>query len=381
LLDLDTGGEIALIEHPANDLLFGWAPDGGRVLFRSDRTSRYGLWVINIDEGMPQGPPSLLKNNFDGRAIGFTPDGSYYYSVDTTASNVFIGTLDSTGTQFESEPTLASSRYVGSATMGDFLPDGTLLAYRASAPELRVQRYNRGNWILVVNSVQTGDERIIAPSPAFRPETRMWGPRWSPDGRSLLVIGASEETGYGLHTVDVQTGEAKVLRQSKGRLHEAAWSPDGTSIFFSAKESGSQVSLRKLDTVTGQETEFYSGGSGTLDISPDGLWLAFGRNGYSIVVMPSAGGELREVLARDPEPSSRHHSRFVRWTPDGEHLIYDDNQGQLWKIHTETGRRQRLGPAIENLVDVAVHPDGRQIAFTVEQTGSELWIMKDVLPD
>ena len=382
LLDLDTDGEIALIEHPANDLLFGWAAHGARVLFRSDRTSRYGLWVIDVDQGAAQGPPSLLKSSFDGQAIGFTADGSYYYCVDTTANNVLMGTLDSTGTHFKSEPILASSRHVGLAMTADFSPDGTLLAYRACTPELRAKRYDRGNWILIINSLQAGDERIIVPAPAFRPKTHMWGPRWSPDGQSLLVIGSSEETGYGMHTVDVQTGAAKLVRPSQGRLHEALWSADGRSIFFSAKEYGTQVSLRKLDTVTRQETELFSkpGGPATLAISPDGLRLAFWRDGPSLVVMPSAGGELREVLTPVPEAPRRQYVVRLMWRPDGEHLIYGDHR-QLWKVHVETGRRQRLGPPVENLIDAAIHPDGRQIAFSVEEAGSELWVMGGFLPE
>ena len=114
------------------------------------------------------------------------------------------------------------------------------------------------------------------------------------------MIGTTEQTGYGLHSVDIQTGQVERLRQSKGELYEAVWSRDGTSIFFFAKEPPlSQVSLRKLDTVTGQETELYSKPNGpkTLDISPDGLWLAFWQNRRSIVVIPSVGGEPRQVLA------------------------------------------------------------------------------------
>ena len=88
---------------------------------------------------------------------------------------------------------------------------------------------------------------------------------------------------------------------------------------------------------------------------------------------------MREVLSLDPEAQPRPVV-LLRWTPDGEHLIYGD-QRQLWKVHIETGRRQRLGPPIQNLADVAIHPDGRQIAFSVEETGSELWVMKEVLPD
>ncbi|MBW1903375.1 MAG: serine/threonine-protein kinase, partial [Deltaproteobacteria bacterium] len=50
MIELDGGREIAMIEHPADDRLFGWAPDGRRVLFASDRTSERSLWLIDIDQ-------------------------------------------------------------------------------------------------------------------------------------------------------------------------------------------------------------------------------------------------------------------------------------------------------------------------------------------
>ena len=71
------------------------------------------------------------------------------------------------------------------------------------------------------------------------------------------------------------------------------------------------------------------------------------------------------------------------WMPDGEHLmyVYGGDQGQLWKVHVETGRWQQLGPPIQNLIDASIHPNGKQIAFSVEETGAELWVMEEVLPD
>jgi Tol biopolymer transport system component len=119
-----------------------------------------------------------------------------------------------------------------------------------------------------------------------------------------------------------------------------------------------------------------------LDISPDGKWLAFWQDQHSIIVMPSMGGETRQVLSlvQGVVPAQVGH---LMWMPDGEHLMYVlcGDQGRLWKVHVETGRQQPLGPPIQNLIDASIHPDGKQIAFSVEETGSELWIMKGVLPD
>ncbi len=335
--------------------------------------------MIEVMDGVAQGPPRTLLGQFEGWPMGFTADGSFYYGARTTASNVYIARLDSTGLNFEGEPELASSQFVGSTTMGDFSPDGKSLVYRAGRAGQRASGAGSGDWVLVIYSIEKSQEHIVWPSPSFIPDTHMYGPRWSPDGQSLLVCGTGQEGGNGLYAVDAETGTVKLV--ARGRTYHlipAVWSPDGESIYVRW-----QTGVGRLDPVTGRETQLYQGGGGTkgLDVSPDGRWLAFYRGPNSLVVLPSAGGEPREVVHMEGNAGNTHINLFVRWTPDGEHLLFCKRKKELWKIHTETGAQQQIGLVLENLVGATMHPDGRQIAFTVEQSGSELWVMENFLPD
>ena len=335
--------------------------------------------MIEVADGAPQGPPRTLMDQFDGWPMGFTADGSFYYGVSTTASNVYIAKLDSTGLNFEGEFELASSQFVGSTTMGDWSSDGRFLAYRAGRAGHRAGGAGRGDWVFVVYSVENSHERIVSPSPSFIPDTHMSGPRWSPDGQSLLVCGTGQDSGYGPYTVDVETGAAALIESgSEGNLRQAVWSPDGKSVYIRSK-----TSLSRLDPATGQETELYQGQWGPIsfDVSPDGRWLAFYRDPSSLVVLPSAGGEPREVVHMEGNAGNTHVNLFIRWTPDGEHLLFGKRRSELWKVNIETGEQQQIGQTVENLVGAAMHPDGRQIAFTVEQKGSELWVIENFLPD
>jgi len=97
--------------------------------------------------------------------------------------------------------------------------------------------------------------------------------------------------------------------------------------------------------------------------------------------LPSAGGEPLEVVHLDEDEVNDTQRAFVRWTPDGEHLLFSKRESQMWKVHAETGLQQQIGPAIKGLVRADMHPDGRQIAFTVQQKGSALWVMENFLPD
>lgn len=372
LMDLEGGGEIGLIEHQANDRLCGWTPDGRRVVFASDRGSKRDLWMIEIAGGAGQGEPRKLMGPFEGSPIGLTTDGSLYYGVDTAASNVYLARLDSTGLNFEGEPELVSSRFVGSTIMADWSPDGSLLAYRLGTDV----HHGRP---LVICSVETSDERLVSPADSFRPIGRMLGPRWSPDGQSLLVYGPGREGGPGLYTVNVETGLPTLVSSFRDNLmRHAVWSPDGTAIYVR-----SPGKLSRLEVATGRETELYTGGGGLrgMDLSPDGRWLATYQGEDSLVVLPSVGGEPREVVHLDEDEVNHPQRTFVRWMPDGEHLLFSKRESQMWKVHAGSGVQQQIGPAIEGLIRAAMHPDGRRIAFTVQQSGSALWVMENFLPE
>jgi Tol biopolymer transport system component len=378
LIDLDGGREIALIEHAADDRVFGWTPDGRRVVFTSDRSFRRGLWMIEVAGGAPQGSPRTLMDRFDGWPIGFTAEGSLYYGVRTTASNVYIARLDSTGLNFEGEPELVSSQFVGSTTMGDWSSDGRFLAYRAGRAGHRAGSAGPGDWVFVVHSTETSGERIISPSPPFVPDTRMYGPRWSPDGQSLLVCGTGQEGGHGLYRVDAETGTVKLITTGRTKhVIPAVWSPDGKFIYVRW-----QTSVSRLNPSTGQETELCQvTGVRGLDVSPDGKWLAFYGGQNSLMVVSSGGGEPRKVIQLDEEELTPPFYAFVRWTPDGEHLLYPKRGNELWKVRIETGEQHQIGKTVENLVGATMHPDGRQIALTIEQGGSGLWVIENFLPD
>ncbi|MFC1637085.1 protein kinase, partial [Planctomycetota bacterium] len=373
LIGRDGSGEIPLIQHAADERLLGWAPDSHKVVLISDRTAERGLWMINVPNGIPEGPAVLLKGMFDGQPIGFTADGSYYYAVDTTARNVYVAGLDDTGAEIENPPRLVSSRFVGSTMIGVWSPDGRFLAYRR-------QDANTRDWTFVICSMDTFQERVITPSPPFRAAKIMRGPSFSPDGRSLLVCGDAHEGGFRLYTINVETGAvAPIADNHPGQLKRAVWSPDGQSIYI---RRGTRLS--RLDPTTGEETSLQQGlwTPTGLDISPDGQWLAFyvDRDTKTMLaVMPSAGGEFREVVQLEQKEMFPH--AFVTWTPDGEHLLFCKNKRELWRVHVATGAQQHITTMNGELLSAEVHPDGRQIAFTVQQAGSQLWVMENFLPE
>ena len=229
VLASDGSREIPLVQHPANDLLLGWAPDGTRILFASDRTGSMDLWVLQVAAGTPQGSPQLVKKDIGNvLPLGVTRDGAFFYAISTAMSDVYIATFDvATGTLL-APPAKATERFVGSTTLPDWSPDGKYLAYVSQPLN---EHFSTGlDSRVVIQSVETGEER------EFSPELQhIGGIRWSPDGRSLLVVGTDKSRLYNQSLVwmDTQTGDViPILRTHQGEsIYEAVPSSDGRTIF------------------------------------------------------------------------------------------------------------------------------------------------------
>ena len=400
LLAADGSRETPLVEHPGDDHVLGWAPDGKSLLFRSERSGTEDGWVIQIDDGKPQGPPQLVKKNI-GRLNprGMTRDGAFYYTVSVNTRGAYVATLDPGTGNLLAPPRPASHRYVGNTLSPDWSPTGEYLAYYVS---------NRsGSRIFVIRSVETGEERDLPRAGKFvagRGQSAHM--RWSPDGRSILLVGwdgADDGSRRGVYQLDVETGDVTPIVQSVRGVYvgQAVWSPDGKVIFYTRRNTATQsaeIVVRELET--GQETKLHDaaapriGGPG-LAISPDGQYLAFlsswgplGTGAKALSVIPTAGGEPRELLrVQAPE---RINGNVVAWTPDGRYVVFgkqtqteEDAQGsttKFWRVPAAGGEPQMLGLAIEDPLDLRFHPDGRRITFTSRVDIDEIWVMENFLP-
>jgi len=399
LLATDGSRETTLIEHPANDRFPVWTPDGEKVVFASDRTGSMSLWAIRVRDGRPQGVAELVKRD-TGRILPliFTPEGSFYYGRSTSMQDVYIASLDlATGKLFEA-PTRPIQRFVGANGWPDWSPDGRYLAY-SSVRKTMVTGDGFGSRVIVIRSVETGEERELSPG-LFWPHLR---PRWSPDG-SFLLVGATDAKGReGLYRVDPQTGEAEPLGQSEDGDYSdvSVLSPDGKSLFIKHKQrvEGPKTyhyRLLRRNLETGRETELYpdlppTGLSNSLALSPDGRQLAFALFDWparSVVlqVVPVGSGEPHELL-RMKDPEKIPWSNALAWSPDGKELLFVkcnsdcvNEKRELWGIPARGGEPRRLELAMEGLAGLRFHPDGKQIAFTAGSHSAELWVMENFLP-
>ena len=407
VLALETGREVPLVQHPAIDTAPVWSPDGTRIVFLSDRRGTPGVWVVPVADGQPQGSPELLKLDVgDISPLGFTRDGSFYYSVQSGTQDVFALEIDPATGKRAGPPARITTRFVGSNQAPVWSPDGQQVAYysrRGGSPQ------GPGSMALTIRSLGTGEERYL--TPRLNQHDPRPVVRWFPDGRSLLVPAREDPSRWSFYRVDVQSGEATLIRRNLEFWGPAigtpqpAISPDGKAIYYLQQASTNTSSIRVLDLGAGQEKELYRSPAGSpiarsLALSRDGRQLAF-FEGADLWAMASSGGEARAVLRAKPPAEDLPPWAGLAWTPDNRHILVvrtGDRRGnpevgrELWRVPAAGGEPEKL-LGLETLwPDIAqapglsrpdVHPDGRRIAFTVGgylQEGAEFWVMKNLLP-
>ena len=396
ILSTDGSRETLVVGHPSHDRFPVWTPDGGNILFTSDRTGTTGYWMIPVAEGKAEGPPQLVKADSGlVRAIGFAADGAYYHSKATILEDVYITTLDPVSGEVQREPTLTSEGFRGANTLPEWSPDGKYLAY-FSRRDLFLSWYlGAGSGVIVIRSFEDGEERELPLSVSFLRDTRL---RWSPDGRFVL-FGGRDEKRQGLYQVDVRTGElsAVVVSTVKREKWHSAWGHDGKTIFYIRDEDGEGCEIRARELETGTEKVLYNPDPpshlSNLVVSPDGERLAFGAGevrGHiawrTLMLMSATGGEPRTVLDLDPKSEGRE-AFSLDWTRDGNNLLFGRRVGapsvpsELWRVPVAGGKPEKIGLPVWGRGGLRTHPDGKRLAFTFLGGKAELWVMENFLPE
>ena len=379
LLSADGSREAALVRDPADDLLLGWAPGGGHVLFASDRAGTLDAWAVPVVDGAVRGPPERVATDIGTHvtALGFGGSG-YYYAAMSWVNDLYLAALDPETGKLEAPRRLIGD--VGLMTQPDWSPDGRYLAY-ATGPGDAVYSIT-----LSIRELDSGAVRVLPPLKMRRAGGHALQHRWSADARYLLARGRDHTGRAGFYRIDASNGELTPLAQEQPgeSIEWADWTPEGT-VMLTRVASGTRRILA-LDPATGQEREVHRmagrAGGPALDspivVSPDGRQLAFmspfddAPVPAAIMVMPAAGGEPRELLrVRRPDTLSQ-----LAWTPNGSHLLFGRGRGrgeeqefELCRISADGGSPHQLGLAMKGraLYGLSVHPEGRLIAFTAGQ--------------
>jgi len=382
LLSLDSSHETTLIQHPAHDYILGWLPDGKKLLFASDRSGSTDAWIIHVDEGKPRGAPVLVRRNIGSiRALGFTKDGSLYYSTPGSLFDIYTASIDSETGQIVTPPKKEPLNYEGSNMSPSWSPDGKYLVYTS------LRGPSRGQNITCLYSEETGEVRELM----F--DEKLVHPRWTADGRYLYAQ-ATVGDGQGIYRIDVQTEDVTPFIERKGKdyLYTIQISADGKWIVYGRDDSTanfSQILCRNLETGQEKEIDRAPFDNNTFTLSPDSKSLALllrtEENLRVLKVMSFPGGTLKEIHR------FAQGGRWIidiNWSPDGRYIYFSndpdgDGKWELWRIPSEGGEAQNLELVMSHFQHLSVHPDGRRITFASRPSKGEfpeIWVMENFLP-
>ncbi len=367
LFDIEKSREVSL-EHPADDRLLGWTPDGNYIFFISDRSGTWDAWLLRVIGGKPQGWPHVVYDNIGQVGpIGFTQDGAYYYKALWFSNNVYTATVDLRKGKVLSGPEPVQHGLGGCPAWS---PDGKYLAYCVWHPD--------GFSRIHIRPLETGKERVI--------ETDLPGGIrwliWSPDGQSLLACRGS------VYRIDAHTGKSNVLLRSEaGSTRRAELSPDEKTVFYTTYDG----SLFAKDLETAREKKICellqhrrAWHWACWRLSPDGKRLVVGTPGRDspaqLRILSVEGEEVRDLV-----PENWEKICDVAWAPDGQSVLFivQKNPTELWQISAEGGQpRKLLTTKYIFWGSLRVHPDGQHIAFHEESeiSGSGVWVMENFLP-
>jgi len=386
----DGTGERALVEHPADDYVLGWAADGKRLFFSSNRAGSFGVWAIDMEEGHPRGAATLVKGDVGSITPVRLLNGTLYYTTVSQMSDVYVGDIDADRGTLRAAPVLARKHFSGTNAAPNWSPDGASLAYRSTQTTTDALTPPA---LVSILDLKTGDERQIRPAIAALDFND--GPHWSPDGRSLLVIGLQNTPAAGVWKVDVATGTTTPLvKTPRGQwLLHALWSRDGNSIVYAI---GNPPRVVRRDIVTGAEVELFNsgdtGGVQLIALSPDGQWLALrsrlpaSKRVVRLMIMPAAGGEAREIF----RPLDGESIGRPIWLPDGRFVYFAKStvtsstpqrpaKPEYWRIRPDGSDLERV-PLDISANAFSFSPDGRRLVFASVERKSELWALENMTP-
>ena len=398
--------------------VYGWTPDGSKVLFRSLRDTdgveiETALYTVDFDGGLPVKLPMPTSGAGD-----FSPDGSrIVYSPlfrdfrtwkryqGGWAEDLYIFNLEG----YEAEKIAATVRterdpmWIGDAVYFASDRDGTLnlYAYGIDDGEVRQLTYettwdvrwpssdNRGRIVYELDgelhiydvadgrdaklSITVPDDGVSMRPSRYKAYENIEGVALSPKGERAVFVARGD-----IFTVPIEKGPTRNLTDSSN-AHDrwARWSPDGRKIAFVSDLSGEeQVYLIDQDG-SGKPEQLTSGFRAMLyapEWAPDNKRLALSDKNGKLYVLTLAGRDVTEIA-----DDTRGRIFDYAWSPNGGHLAFsmEDVNGfdaiYIWSVADGVVRRvtgayhDEYGPAWGADGDYLFYLSDREYAPQISQ--------------
>jgi Tol biopolymer transport system component len=259
-----SGGTAMRLTWDNQDIVgVDWSADGRSIVYATDRAGGYTIWRAGIDGGEPQlvvGGAAKLKHPSVARSSGRLTYESWAYEINLWESPV--------GDHLDIEGDLSATLRPAVQTSDqwnhspDLSPDQMQLAFvstRSGAAEVWLSDRNGANARQLTKFGRAS----------------MRAPRWSPDGKSIL-ISAAVNGRPDLYAIDVASSAMTRLTEDDDDEVAPAWTHDGKSVMFGARVGGTWQ-LMRMTIGDRSRDQLTTDGGYAAQASPDGTSILFTR--------------------------------------------------------------------------------------------------------
>ena len=338
--------------------------DGQFVAFLSDRDGRMDVWVTQIGSGqfhnLTRGSaPELVNPSI--RSLGFSPDGAFV--------TFWVRASGSGGTAISiwAVPTLGGSAkpYLEGVAEFDWSHDGSRLAYHTPGP---------GDPLFVTNGTRAPEDRPIFTAPAG---LHCHFPLWAPDGAFIYFVQGSLPDKLDIWRIASSGGRPEQITSHNGHVSYPVLLDPRTLMYLATDPDGSGPWLYSVDVEHRIPHRLSSGLDRytSLAVSADGRRL--------VATLASPKITLWRMRIADSPAGTSAPARISLTTTNGfsprmgpDYLLYGSANGaseSIWKLANDgTGAELWSGKGARVLGGPTISPDGRSIAFSVQQHGQTL---------
>ena len=388
VVSVQGGAPVSIAPSPAWEGVPRWTPDGGRILFLSERLGegRADLWSVAFDPatGRPEREPSLVFDLTAPVSDWTLGDrGRLFFRQDSPRSRVFLLDIDPATGLAQGAP---ESPFAAGTSAPTWLADGARLAIVDNSRGTQIRDFTGALRETVDGPVDGLTSRRLIPAPygrryafytfaagggrgvfVFDPdagETRQihqfdgfLGPplTWSPDGTRLLFAVTRRTEGGLVQEITAAAADGDdsiILARTTGRPPYAIWSPDGRQaaftdgncIFAVSADPGLEAEQPRRITCapSSDATDPVDGVGpmGQLGWSPDGDKLAWivhnpGKQTIQLRIVDYATG--MQSVSWESAPGYEHWPYSPRWSSAGNRIAFEMRYRRRWEIWSLTG--------------------------------------------
>ena len=364
------GAPVRLVEPQAFNQSPVWTPDGGQLLFISNRDGPRDVYAMTLaSSGRPHGPLNRLTTGLGAISISLSADGRRLaYAVYSARANIWSLPipLGAPITADRAIPLTSGSQVIEAMHVSR---DGRWLLYDSNL---------RGNSDIYRIPLGGGPAEQLTDDPADE-----FAADLSPDGRAITYH--SWRTGTrDIEVKPLDGGPVERVTATPAQESYPRWAPDGRAIAFFNQVLPFSLFITRREASGRWSTPMLIGSKIVGNAwSPDGLSITYveaesDRRSGAVMVVPADGGRPRRVF--DPTPTAPPAEQ-AEWGPDGRTLYYKahDSQGRasFWAVNAASGRPRQLvrfddlnRPSSRR--DFAT--DGKRFYFAIEDRQSDVFV-------